>query len=209
MEVTMETTDERMAMFSPQQIAQIERNDAEVRKKMSPRGVLGLSPHLDARRLEFGITDGAFRVQAAFDRILVHQIPMMHFAGGKFGEDSMIHLPDSAKRAREFSAPRGVVISAGLKALDEMRSNGIELGDIISFLHVSPWAIEVDMIGGKAMKVLVMHAGNIIGCEDTTARLRKRELFVDGPVTAHIYVNRGTGERPEPVLPAMMNSEEY
>jgi len=209
MEATMETTDERMRMFSPNEIKKMENDSDAIRERMSPRGALGLSAKLDARRLEFGITDGAFRVQAAYDIILVHQIQMMHFAGGRFGEDSRIHLPESAQKAREFSAPRGIVISAGLRALDELRSNGIELGDIISFLHVSPWQIEVDMIGGQMKKVMVMHAGNLIGSEDLTDRLRKREVFVDGPVTAHVYVNRATGDRAEPVNPSSISSQEY
>lgn len=209
MEATMETTDERMKMFSPSQIAQMEKASDGIRAKMAPRGALGLPPQLDARRLEWGITDGAFRVQAAFDRILVHQIPMAHFMGGTFGEGGVIVMPKTAESARERSAPRGIVVSAGLKALDEMRSNGIELGDIVMFNHVSPWRIETDMIDGKLHHVLVMHAGHIIGSEDLAKRLQKREIFLDGPVTQHVYVNRGTGDRPEPVLPAMMTSEEY
>lgn len=209
MEPTMETTDPRMAMFSPQQIKRMEDETEAIKKKMSPRGALGLPPRLDARRLEYGITDGAFKIQASFDYILVHQIHMMHFAGGKFGEDSLIHLPQSSEKAREFSAPRGIIISAGLKALDELNSNGIELGDIIAFLNLSPWSIEADMIDGKAKHVLIMHAGNIIGSEDTMTRLRRREIYVDGPATAHVYVNRGTGERPEPAMPTMLEGQEY
>jgi hypothetical protein len=209
MEATMETTDPRMRMFSDQQIAKMEGMSKDIQKNLSPRGALGLPEHLDRRRLEHGITDGAFRVQAAYDRILVHQIPMAHFMAGTFGEGGLIVMPKDAESARERSAPRGIVVSAGLKALDEMRSNGIELGDIVMFNHVSPWRIETDMIGGKLHHVLVMHAGHIIGSEDLATRLRKRELFLDGPVTEHVYVNRGTGDRPTPVLPAMMTSEEY
>lgn len=210
MEATMETTDERMRMFSPSQIAQIERMSEEIKKRLAPRGSLGLPELLDARRLEWGITDGAFEHQAAYDRILVHQIPMAHFMDGKYaGPGGLIVMPDNQAKARERSAPRGIIVSAGLKALDELRTNGMDLGHIITFNEVSPWRIETDVVGGKLQHLLVMHAGHIISSEDTRKRLLRRELFVDGPVTEHVYVNRGTGDRSAPVLPAMMTSEEY
>lgn len=209
MDGQMETTDERMRMFSDGQIAQMEKATEAIKKKMAAPGQLRLPKLLEARRLEYGITDGAFRVQAAYDRILVFQIAEVHFMAGRFGNESTIVLPKSFEDAAERAAPRGIVVSAGLKALDEMRSNGIELGDIITFNMVSPWKIDTDIIDGKKHQLLVMHAGHIIGSEDLAERLRRRELYVDGPPTAHVYVNRGTGERPEPILPAMVNSEEY
>jgi hypothetical protein len=176
MEATMETTtDPRMAMYSPDQIAKIEAADEQVRKKMSRRGELGLPPLLDQRRLEFGITDGAFDVQASFDHILVFQLPEKSVENGTYGDTSII-VPENAKDNRKKSAPRGVIVSAGLKALDELRSNGMELGDIAMFNQISPWRIETDLIGGRWHYLLVLHTGHIIGSEDTTKRLRSGEL---------------------------------
>lgn len=182
---TMETTDPRMAMYSPDQIAKIKASDGVRRAKMKPRGGLGLPALLDQRRLEWGITDGAFDVQAAFDRILVFQIPEKGMEGGTYG-DSGIIIPESSESARKRAAPRGIIVSAGLKALDELRSNGMELGDIVMFNHVAPWRVETDIIQGKWEYLLVMHTGHIIGSEDTTKRLRNGDLKVTTPGMAKI-----------------------
>lgn len=190
MGATMETTtDPRMKMFSPDQIAKIEAADETIRKKMSRRGALGLPALLDQRRLEFGVTDGAFDVQAAFDRILVFQLPEKSMEKGTFG-DSGIIVPENSKDNRKKCAPRGIIVSAGLKALDELRSNGMELGDVVMFNHVSPWRIETDIINGKWHYLLVMHTGHIIGSEDAAKRLRDGEMKVTTPGMAkvdHMY----------------------
>lgn len=209
----METDDMPAMWFPPGQkesvVASMERMTAAIKKKMAPPGELRLPKLLEARRLEYGITDGAFRLQAAYDRILVFQLQEVHLMKGTFGEDSKILMPKAFEDSAERAAPRGIIVSAGLKALDELRTNGMDLGHIVTFNHVSPWRIETDIIEGKKMRLLVMHAGHIIGSEDTARMLREREIYVDGAVTEHVYVNRGTGERPAPIVPAMLNSEEY
>lgn len=165
-----------MAMFSPEQIAEFERRSEQVREKISPPGALGLPALLDERRIAWGITDGAFAIQAAFDKVLIYQIPPRHFEKGTWGAGSKILMPDAARDAQARTAPRGIIVSAGLKALDELVTNGMQVGDIVCFNHVAPWRVETDVIGGKVVPLLVMHTGHLVGSEDTARRLRDRQL---------------------------------
>lgn len=192
---TTDTTDPRVKMFSPEQIAEFERRSAIIQSKMSGPGKLGLPPLLDERRLEFGLMDSAFDVQAAFDRVLVYQIPPKHYAKGTFGEGSRIVMSDRAQDAETRQAPRGIVVSAGLRALDELKSNGIELGDIVMFNIVQPWRVEYDIIDGKRPYLLVMHSGHLIGSEDAARRVRSGALSVSTEElpsghTVHVYRDR-------------------
>lgn len=195
-------------MFSAEQIAEFEKASVSIREHMSPPGALGLPPLLEARRMEWGITDGAFDCQAAYDRILIFQIPQKGFEKGMYGGESRLIVPENAQELRKRQAPRGIIVSAGLKALDELRSNGMELGDIVMFNHVAPWRVETDVIGGKMHYLLVMHTGHIIGSEDTARRLRNGELKLTTPGMAkvdHMYETEDYTAPPR--TPEM--SEEY
>lgn len=137
---------------------------------MSPPGKLGLPPLLDSRRLEYGIVDQAFEQECVFDRIYVWQIPR---TGGDTFEGTMIHRPDISKAKDEDTTPRGILISAGLRALDNLRSNGIDLGHIVNFIRSSPWGMPIGLIDGVEIPMLrVMRDGDLVSSEDL-ARARR------------------------------------
>jgi len=153
---------------------QAERRSAVMRKRMSPPGTLGLPKLLDERRLEFGITDGAFSRQAVFDRVFLWQIPMQK--GDKFESDSLIHMPESVQQREKARAPQGIIVSAGLKALDQLRSHGIDVGHKILFCHAAPYHIRYDSVLGLEQHLIIVLAGDIIGSEDLATNLRTREV---------------------------------
>ena len=137
--------------------------------RMSPKGALHLPPLLDARRLEWLITDGAFAMAPLYNRVYVHQIPSSYSVGKKKG---LIHTPDTVA-ARELRAcHRGVLVSAGALALDALRSNGVDLGHIVHYIHVNPWRLFVDYAEGIELQVLVMSVDCIAGSEDLADVLR-------------------------------------
>lgn len=146
--------------------------DREIRKRMSPAGALGLPELLDQRRLEYGITDGAFAGAVLFDRVYVFQISDSDHEGGFFGKDSRIVTPDQTRDRLKHEAPRGILIGAGLRALDILRSHGVDLGHIVHFINSQPWRLYVDMIAGKRIPVLPMNAGDILDSEDLARELR-------------------------------------
>lgn len=160
-----------------------------IKDRMAPAGALGLPELLDARRIEYGITDKAFMAQAAYDRILAIQLSQME--GDTFGEGSAIVMPDTVRQKELESAPRGLIISAGLRALDDIRSNGMDLGHIIHFVRFSPWRIRYDIISGQQHWLMVLRSGDIIASEDTASSLRSGKLKlmpdnVDGRLE-HVY----------------------
>ena len=131
---------------------------------MSPAGALGLPPLLEKRRIEYGIVDEAFEQECLFDRVYVWQIPRNE---ADTYEGTMIIRPDQAKRREEESCPRGVIVSAGLKALDNLRSNGVDLGHVISFVRMSPWRMPIGNIAGVEIPpLLVMRDGDLISSLD-------------------------------------------
>lgn len=145
-----------------------------MRTRMAPPGALKLPRLLDERRLDYGITDRAFEWQASFDRCYIWQVPMQK--GDKFEADSLIHMPESVQQREKAKAPQGIIISAGLTALDQLRSHGIDLGHKVLFCHAAPYHIRYDTVLGLEQHLIVLLAGDIIGSEDLAKNLKKREV---------------------------------
>lgn len=160
-------------------VKKIKAKDDSRRARLSPAGALGLSPLLDARRLEFLIPDAAFREQPVFDRILVFQVSLHE--GETYG-DTAIVMPAVTQDAEKHSNPRGILVSAGPIALDELRSNGVELGHVITFIKLAPFRLQVGTHGGKDDHLLLMRSCDVLASEDLAHDLRsgvvKLEEFV-------------------------------
>lgn len=193
--------------------AQIKKMDPEFRKAMEAEGAerqalmskdLKLPKLLEKRRQDHGITDGAFAVQPFDDRVFVYQVKEVEET---YGKKSMIIRTASAKQREEAQKPMGVLIAAGPKALDELRSNGIDLGHVVMFLRISPWRYETDSIGGKKDTVLIFHSGDITGSVDLATALRSGKMAIefDKENNEHVYRDTKTGEvyRPQDATPFM------
>ena len=165
-----------------------------------PGGIPGLSPLLDARRLEYAIPNGAFKIQAAFDVCLVHQLDRNQ--SDTFVEGGKILKSQNDKRRETDSAPRGVLVSAGLQALDCLRSNGIEVGHVVTLIRQAPWRMPIDNVGGHEKHLLILRTGDITGSEDLSQALARGECRFewDADNARHIYVDP-RGQRWEPTVP--------
>jgi hypothetical protein len=160
--------------ISKEALEKAEKQSAEILEKMSPAGFVA-HELLDLRRRQFGIPDSAFRVQAAFNMVYVHQIQDVMFEKGTYG-DSKIIIPKNYEDSKKKSAPRGIIVSAGLNALDILRSNGMDLGHIINYVRVAPFRLQYDIAGGEVLHLLTLHVGDIYGSEDTATALRERRI---------------------------------
>lgn len=178
----------------------LEERERKLREKVSPPGALGpLPPLLEARRLEFGITDWAFAAQPAYDRVYVHQIDKREetFSG------TSIIMTDRTKEKNLKSCPMGIIVGAGALALDTLRANGMDLGHQVMFLRLVPYRIETDY-ADRQHSIMVLRAGDIIGSLDLGDAIRLGQVEVGGdPEGGHLYVNRETGEQWRPELPYM------
>jgi hypothetical protein len=151
-----------------------ERRAVVVQKHMSSAGALGLPEKLDERRLIYGIPDEAFAIQATFKRIFVKQIP--DWDGETYGPESKIFRTQVSQQRNRESTPRGVLVSAGLEAQDILHSHGIELGDIVWIVQMAIFRLPVLEIDGTPEVVLVLQAGDIVGCVDTMERIKRGAL---------------------------------
>ncbi len=174
----------------------------ELLKHMSPPGGLGLPKLLDEKRIQWGIPDEAFtHSQATFNKILVWQTPLNTDATY---EGTLILKPDSVQKRDRMEAPRGVIVSAGLQALDAMRSHGVDLGHTVGFCRIAPFRKQFCTIAGVALYLIILHASEIIDSEDLNQALRERRVRfrseeVDG-VIQHYYIDEN-GKRWNPVAP--------
>lgn len=152
-----------------------------IKERMSPPGALRLSEKLEAARLKHGIPDGFFRVAAGFDRIFV--FPIDPFDADEKMPNSFLYRPELTQQKDLQEGYRGVLISAGLTAMDRLMSHGYELGDIVMTNKNVPFARRMELIEGKPMFVLVMRDGDLAGNETLQADIlagRRRVVDVGG-----------------------------
>lgn len=119
---------------------------------------------LEARRKEFAIPDCCFTRVAAFGRVLLYQIHDKDHE--KVAPGSMLWAPQRLQDKNKAEAPRGVIVTAGLKSLDFLWANGMDLGSVVNFVRMSPWRMPVGHIAGKEITLHVVRVGDIVACED-------------------------------------------
>jgi hypothetical protein len=158
-------------------IREMEEDNAAVKSRMAPPGALGLPEALEKKRIAHGITDGAFREQPLFDRILVWQIGPHE--DGTADDKSPIVLTDATISREKTEAPRGILVSAGASALDQLESHGCRIGDTVSFLRCAPYRIRVDTVRGHDFYCIVLSAGDLVSSEDLRERLKSGETRLE------------------------------
>lgn len=175
-----------------------EEIDESKREQMSPAGALGLPDHLDKKRLEHGIIDDHFKVCAAFDRILLYQLPATEKTFGK----SSIIMPQISEKRKAQETPTGIIVSAGLGALDVMRSHGHELGDTVMFVKQGLWRITTGYVRHVDEHLMVLSVGDIVSNQDLAQRLIKGEVryHFDEEEGGHYIVDRH-GKKLKPQTP--------
>jgi hypothetical protein len=167
------------------------RKEHLIRSKMAPPGMLGLEKCLEAARQTYGIPDSAFEQQAVFNSVYVLQVAMQE---GETYKDSQIILAETTRDRELRKAPIGIIVSAGLKALDLMRSHGIDLGHKITFVHSAPYFIRFDNIGGVDQHLVVLDVRNIRSSYNLAADLKARRQNIkavpdENGVITHCLVN--------------------
>ena len=71
-----------------------------------------------------------------------------------------------AQRVQDkYTASRGVIVKAGIGALEQMWSHGVELGHIVLVARLSPWERKYEAAGAEH-SVLVLRSSEIVASED-------------------------------------------
>lgn len=164
------------------ELEKAKRRTALIKEHMSPPGALRLPALLEAQRLKYGITDGYFRVQAAFDRIFVFPIDAEDDEKAEKTTGGIIK-PRVTKLRDLQEGNRGVLISAGLTAADRLMSHGYEIGHIVITNKNVPFARRCEQISEEVLHYLVMREADLAGSETLMEEIRagkKRIVDVGG-----------------------------
>jgi len=171
-----------------------ERIGKAIAARQSPPGALGLPGKLELRRQQYNIPDEAFEMHAAFDRILLWQVDPLYqekeTIKNTFAGTSILMPETSSKRVRD-ETPRGVIVSAGLQALDNLRSNGLDVGHLVNFVRLSPWRIPIASYEGNLIYLIVLRDGDLIASEDLQQSVRsgKAGVTYDASIKQHLFVD--------------------
>jgi hypothetical protein len=132
---------------------------------------------LESRLKEFGIQPCPY--QPAFDRVVVYKLPDDMSARDTYSKSGVIVKPDNVRARDKDVTPRGVLIGAGIGAMDYLRSNAIELGHIVWIVRLSPWqhVVEVDE-NGREVGMAFLHAADIVGSEDLLQAIKSKKVRI-------------------------------
>lgn len=175
-----------------------ENFDQEVRKHIS-KDTLGLGPLVDQKRMKYGIVDAAWLgQQAAFERVLVWQLSEDE---GETYNGGIIVKTETQRKRELVEAPRGVIVSAGLGALDVLRSNGMDIGHTIGFTRLAPFRRPIGVFAGIPLALIVLVVGDIVDSEDLGAQLKSRAVRIlgketDGTTEHHFVDANGKAWKP-------------
>lgn len=150
----------------------------ELQKSLKPAGFYNIPEILDKRRLEYGIPNGAFESQPGFDKVYLYQIPLPGQGGETYSTGGSILKPETVQSWERNTAPRGIIVSAGLQAMDSLYSSGYAVGHIVRFKKLSPFIMPVAEIRGKWLSVYVIRDGDIESSEDLAQQLHNREVTI-------------------------------
>lgn len=160
--------------FDEREFQRLEREDKlqkEIEANFAEPGKLGLPALLEAKRIKYAIPNSAWRSQAVFNKILVWQIPIDE--SDTYGQTGLVK-PETVKKRELSEAPRGVIVSAGLQALDELRSHGVDIGHTVFFTHLAPFRKRLPPIAGREPALVILHSGDIFDSEELADNLKSR-----------------------------------
>ncbi len=128
---------------------------------------------LDEKRRKYGIPLSAFTSQPMFDQILVWQIPVDE--SKTYGESKLVKT-DTTLKQELTEAPRGVIVAAGLTALDQLASHGAAVGHTIYFYQIAPLRMRLPPLAGKSPALVMIQARYVFGSEELSENLKTRKV---------------------------------
>lgn len=169
-----------------QEIADLENAALVKAEHMSAPGALGFPELLERRRWEAGIVDEAFLQGPIGTNVLLYQLKVLEEARAK---GSKLYLPTDVKAGERFSASRGIVVGAGLAALDHLYANGVALGHIVRFSKLAVQHIKLSVIiNGIQEYLLVLHCTEVRGSEDLGLALLSGQAKLAFKDNKHAYL---------------------
>lgn len=161
---------------------------------------------IPARAREHGVHPGVFEFQCAFDKVVVASIDSIAFETHTDDDGNSWHtypgsgltIPAMVVHAANSANPRGIVISAGLKAMDYLRHHDVRLGDIVSLARISPYQITVgfDPATNQVYQAKVVEANAIMCSFDHIQRRKSGEVKLSWNGTSYSYIDSDRQDPP-------------
>lgn len=143
---------------------------------LKPKGSFNIPMLLDDRRFKYAIPNGCFEQFPVFDKVYVWQIPIKERE--TYSEGGAIIMPEARQSNERNTAPRGIIVSAGLQALDSLRSTGIDIGHIIRFKKFSPFIQPIEGVDGSDLTIMVIRDGDIVASEDLAKAYHEKTISI-------------------------------
>jgi hypothetical protein len=110
--------------------------------------------------------------QALFERVVVFRVPDESAASETFIPDGRIVKVSSTRDRDEVRSPRGVVVSAGLRAMEILTDHGMQVGELVWLAPHLPYRFEVGKTKeGASIEFLFCNVGDIVLSEDLVNRV--------------------------------------
>jgi hypothetical protein len=138
-------------------------------KSLAPLGTYNIPKMLDERRFDYGIPNGCFEHQPLFDKVYIWQLTLTERR--TYSDGGAIVKPDAVVAYDRNTAPRGIIVAAGLQALDSLRSTGCDIGHIVRFKRMAPFMQPVGEVNGVQLTVMTVRDGDIVSSEDLAREL--------------------------------------
>jgi hypothetical protein len=143
------------------------------------------------RMVEWGLPKEGLELTPAFDRVLMMHVmpkgyvkipkknpddPSEKTAWGFLGSGSIV-MPASSETREKDMAPRGFLVSAGAAGLEQLRTNGINLGDYVYLIRLSPYRLAVGRNSAGLILLTATRAQDIIASEDKVKRIEDGKIL--------------------------------
>ena len=137
-----------------------------------PRSRGAMSELLQKRIEEFDIPP--WPGQALFERVVVFYVSDASASSETFIPDGKIVKVASTRDRDESRSPRGVIVSAGLRALEILSDHGMEVGELVWLAPHLPYRFEVGRTKeGLPIEFMFCNVGDIVLSEDLLDRIGK------------------------------------
>jgi hypothetical protein len=125
---------------------------------------------LKARLREYDVP--SWPGETPFARVLVYRIPDEAAASETFVPGGVIVKAETKRDVDIARSPRGIIVSAGLEAMDIMHDHGMALGDLVWIAPHSPYRFDFGKDEkGRSIEFYFLYVGDICLDEDVSARL--------------------------------------
>lgn len=124
--------------------------------------------------------------QPLYTNIIVWRIPESDRTKGG------LYVPETSKMPRS----KGVLLAAGLKAMDELNSYGTKIGDVVEFAKYAGVDLDVkEREGATPEQILVLKSGDLLLNKNLFQRLQSGELTEACIEGEHFYTEGKGGQR--------------